>query len=332
MNSESTIFILDPIRNVRPKPFNIVESDEHLFQHEYTRIIGSSVISIAHNAVILNDQIISSDSKNTVLSATYLKSHLRSLSSKILSKTRSPIHVKLAVWIAEAWTHDYFHWVTEGLTKLLLLRFSGITADVLLPPKYKNFTYITESLNYFHLPYKEVPPNQLVKVDYLYLLNYNYDAGNYDYRILNIIKEYLAQKGRQVGKGSRIWISRSFARKRKLLNESSITHVLSKYKFRIVHLEALTFAEQVKLFESSKLVAGLHGGGLTNMLFMPPDSKILEIRHKLDSHSNCYFSLASNLNHKYYYLLADSQGQDSHNDDCSLDPASLDRQLSKMCL
>lgn len=332
MYSKSPVFILDPIRSVRPKPVNIVESDDHLFQHEYTRTIGSSVISIVHNTVILNDQIISSDSKNTISSSNYLKSHLRSLSSTILSKTRSPINIKLAVWIAEAWTHDYFHWVTEGLTKLLLLRYSGITADVLLPSKYKNFAYITESLNYFNLPFKQVPSNQLVKVDFLYRLHYNYDAGNYDYRILNILKEYLAQKGLQAREESRIWVSRSFARKRKLLNESNIAPVLSKYKFRIVHLETLTFAEQVKLFESSKFVAGMHGGGLTNILFMPKDGKILEIRHKSDSHSNCYFSLASNLNHKYYYLLADSQGKDPHNDDCSLDPASLDLQLSKICL
>ena len=48
----------------------------------------------------------------------------------------------------------------------------------------------------------------------------------------------------------------------------------------------------------------MHGAGLTHMLWMKEKGKILEIRAR-DSKENCYFCLASDLNHDYYYSFAD---------------------------
>ena len=64
------------------------------------------------------------------------------------------------------------------------------------------------------------------------------------------------------------------------------------------------------------VLVGLHGAGLTNMLFMPAKSSIIEIRNNGDSHNNCYFSMASELNHAYYYLLG--QGESLQTDDVNI--------------
>ena len=60
------------------------------------------------------------------------------------------------------------------------------------------------------------------------------------------------------------------------------------------------------MFSQCSLLISIHGNALTNMLWMPEGSTVLEIRRSGDSHNNCYFSLASALGHKYYYVLAPS--------------------------
>lgn len=42
------------------------------------------------------------------------------------------------------------------------------------------------------------------------------------------------------------------------------------------------------------------------MLFMEADTAVLEFRHQGDTHNNCYFSLASALNIKYFYQTCQS--------------------------
>ena len=102
------------------------------------------------------------------------------------------------------------------------------------------------------------------------------------------------------------------------------------FGFEICYLEHLDFAKQVDLCRAAEIIGGLHGAGLTNMLFMPGGGTVLEIRKTADTHSNCYFSMASALNHRYYYALADAVGDDVHVSDFYVRPARLQEVLSEM--
>jgi len=107
--------------------------------------------------------------------------------------------------------------------------------------------------------------------------------------------------------GRRIYISRRHAAKRRLLNEADLRPLLDLHGFEVVCMEDLTFAEQVRLSANCTVIAGLHGAGLTHMLWMPPGGRVIEIRAKGDSHNNCYYGLASDLGHKYFYVLSQKQ-------------------------
>lgn len=71
--------------------------------------------------------------------------------------------------------------------------------------------------------------------------------------------------------------------------------------FQVVHLEKMTFKEQLILFGSSNFVVGFTGTGLLNTIFCPPKSKVIEIQH-------CYFSESFykhaylQKNHDWYHL------------------------------
>ena len=77
--------------------------------------------------------------------------------------------------------------------------------------------------------------------------------------------------------------------------------VLRAFNFRIVRTEDYSFAEQVRLAAGARYLVSNHGAGLTNILFMRPGSSVLELRHATDCINNCYFTLASALNLKYFY-------------------------------
>jgi len=75
----------------------------------------------------------------------------------------------------------------------------------------------------------------------------------------------------------RVFISRANARRRKLTNEKEVTDYIEALGFEIVQAEKLNFSQQVELFSGCSIILAQHGAGLTNILFAPSHSKVLEI-------------------------------------------------------
>ena len=69
-------------------------------------------------------------------------------------------------------------------------------------------------------------------------------------------------------------------------------------------MEDWSYEEQISYTSRASVLLSLHGAGLTHMLFMPKGSKVIEIRLDGDSLNNCYFSMASGLDHDYFYIYS----------------------------
>ena len=100
----------------------------------------------------------------------------------------------------------------------------------------------------------------------------------------------------------KLYISRRKAKFRKVLNEGDVENILRKFDFETVVLEDISFLEQIRLFSETSVLLGVHGAGLTNMIFMRENSKAIELRSEGDKNNNCYFSLASAMTLDYYYI------------------------------
>ena len=85
-------------------------------------------------------------------------------------------------------------------------------------------------------------------------------------------------------------------------NYIEIKNFLIDRGFEIVNLEDLSSADKIKLMSETKILAGLHGSGLTNVLFMNKDTYLLDIRDPQDNIKNAFFSLASEVEVNYYYF------------------------------
>lgn len=130
----------------------------------------------------------------------------------------------------------------------------------------------------------------------------------------------------------KIYISRQRARQRRFVNEDELIPIIRHHGFEIVFAEDLTFSEQAKLFGQATCILGVHGAGLTNMIFAKPGTKVLEIQL---NDPNCsrthYWMMASILGHKYNCVVGEAIQNPSKNDDpdCHLDPEKITSFLSR---
>lgn len=101
-----------------------------------------------------------------------------------------------------------------------------------------------------------------------------------------------------------IYISRKLADTRHVENYRTLENTISNYNFETYCLENLTFRDQVRLFSEANCILGPHGAGLTNILFAPEGTQVIELMpdNRLNAH---YYLLSKINNHDYDMLLCD---------------------------
>jgi capsular polysaccharide biosynthesis protein len=136
----------------------------------------------------------------------------------------------------------------------------------------------------------------------------------------------------QTNFGWKIFVSRSSAASRRIVNEAEIEPVLAEHDFVLVDPAEMSILDQAALFGRATAVVGPHGAGLTNLLFSPPGTKVVEIfaAPAAQGISN-YRVLASHLGMPYTRLLAAPVATESrygaHHYDMEVDPRLLERVL-----
>jgi len=108
----------------------------------------------------------------------------------------------------------------------------------------------------------------------------------------------------------RIYISRSKAKTRRVLNEPKLLPLLAKYNFEIIRAEELSYQQQVELFYNTEAVIAPHGAGLTNLLFSE-SCKVLEF-HPANMVKTHYFLLSKGLGFDYASIIG-SVGDEREN-------------------
>jgi capsular polysaccharide biosynthesis protein len=102
--------------------------------------------------------------------------------------------------------------------------------------------------------------------------------------------------------GRRLYISRARAGYRRVLNEAEVVELLRRHKFEVSEMEGLSVPEQAAAMASCEAVVAPHGGGLSNIVFCSPGTKIVEI-FSPELVATYFWKLSNQLNLDYYYLL-----------------------------
>jgi hypothetical protein len=179
--------------------------------------------------------------------------------------------------------------------------------DLLLPSRFETLPYVVPSLRPFRLgEIGYLRRGEALSCSRIVIPTHTAPTGNYNESVINglrsLLTSYYGERA-TLPPQERIYISRSAAARRRIVNEDSVRNVMKDYGFQVVCLEEHPLDEQIAMMSRARFVVSNHGAGLTNILFMPAGGHVLELRREGDAHNNCFFSLASALGLGYFYQV-----------------------------
>ena len=326
--------VLNSYFSLRKNPKNLKNKDLYLFSNEIKKKIPTSYILKTKNRYIYNLSILNKKGNNIYIDYTLMvKQSVKNKIKKYLNKAdvnklNESELVDKASWITDEKSNRFFHWFTDTLMRFILISRDKEASPILIHEDLLSNSYIKESIEILKIKHKTYKRNQLLNVNNLEITSHVADSGNYHTEAINEIRNQFTKNLFTKNPSKRLWITRINSDYRRIENQEALLPILKKYKFEIIKPEEKNLVKNIKLFNSARVIGGLHGAGLTNMLFMQENTSIIEVRREEDSHNNCYFSLASDLNINYFYVNADSNTLDFFNSDCKLDPEKLESLLS----
>jgi len=330
---------------IRTKPSTLRLADEHLFQAEFEKNLPHTSPAIVDGCYVLpNSKLF----KGLLINAQQfninpgfkglLKSYLRSILS--LLQVRKATRLTKALYVTSSTSHNFFHWFLDVLQILEFVdercgQISDLDIKIVLPNSHNN-SFVYNSLGAFNFDFYRQNKGEIIIFDELILLPNIAPTGNYRKDLVlelrDRLREYWVKKNYFDVNKKRIYITRKNSAVRRIINEDEIFPLLKKHGFSIVDFDLLDFEEQLSCVLGCEILISLHGAGLTHMLWMRENSKVLEIRARDDCHNNCYFTLASDLGHDYSYALADKTDPQkiTQVSDFIIDPDHLMSQILKM--
>jgi capsular polysaccharide biosynthesis protein len=213
--------------------------------------------------------------------------------------------IREAAWITNQFSANYFHWINDVLPKLVLLEKEGIKCPVLLNSNLAGQQYVQETLSKMGWDYLPISLDTYCKIERLYVPGMTAGEGSQHPCYFSTVCERLGPENRVPRK--KIFISRKDSPYRNVIPSAEFEKLLQANGFEIVLTDGMSLTQQIALFSQCSHLIAVHGAGLTNMAFMPPGSKVLEIRRSDDRLNYCYFKMANVLQHKYYYFLAQAE-------------------------
>ena len=231
---------------------------------------------------------------------------------------------------------NYYHWLIDTLPRLLLLRQTHpdivLALPQPLPPKVLP-EYISSSAavlgfsKYLLLNAKQVLHSGCIILPELTAPSLTQNP--------ELVRQVRAELVKSLTPGPvqatrRVFIARARGGVRSLVNEQAVDALLKEFGFEKIYGETLSFLEQVRLMRETAVLIGVHGAGMTNMLFLQEGMKVVEFLN--DEHGDlCYFRLASCLGLPYFLVpCKGSNAALANQSDMLVDTAVLRQVMSSM--
>jgi len=239
------------------------------------------------------------------------------------------LHGRSLLLDARTHSQNYFHWLIEAMPRIAFAQNVGwALADfdhVLVSNPKRPFhqeTLALAGINPAKVVDTAIHPH--VECDILVAVS-DLRMFAYDASIVALKKLFAAQLEKcNKGERAKIFVSRSDANHRLLLNEEEVFSELRPLGFERVMLGALSITEQAALFAQAKIVVSLHGAALANLVFCQRGTTIVEIHHP-NYTLGLYWQMAERLGLRYSAVLGTSTGgiADPRHADLTMDAEAL---------
>jgi len=205
----------------------------------------------------------------------------------------------------------YFHWMVDVLPRIELLRLSGrglAEIDWFLVNSCQH-QFQRESLRILGIPEEKVlesdhlPHIQATELIVPSFAGYLGWPPGWAMDFLR--REFLKGIIPSSSYPKRIYISRSKARYRRVLNEEDVVEVLEQFGFVSILPESMSLAEQIAHFYHAEVIVAAHGSGLTNTIFCRQGTKVIEL---VSPHyiSHYYWGSSQYLQLEHYFLAGEA--------------------------
>jgi capsular polysaccharide biosynthesis protein len=179
--------------------------------------------------------------------------------------------------IASNWGdgRNYFHWVTDNLTRLWLRERLPEATRVLIPQTTSG--YVRESLGMLGIDdICEMHMEPCLQPERFYFCSPLAMTGVWNPLGFDWLRDRLGPYFRPAGSGRPIFLTRR-ARTRVPDALARIESIFSAGGFDIVDCGKLGFREQIEMASGAPAIAGIHGAAMTNVMWSRPATPVLEI-------------------------------------------------------
>lgn len=214
--------------------------------------------------------------------------------------------------------NSYYHWMLDVLSRLeVVIEELPVETKFLVPSSANKVQLdVLQAYDIFLDRMIFISNHEIVQCDDLWWNPPVMNAGFH----LPLISQALSNRLRRrlfSNEGPRkIYISRSDAFHRKVLNETDLIHELEARGFLVLKCGSMGLVEQANAFMNAEMIIAPHGAGLTNLIFASGKCRVLEfLSAKTPKGGVCYWSLCLALGIDYSYLL----GKDAASESCEPD-------------
>jgi capsular polysaccharide biosynthesis protein len=203
----------------------------------------------------------------------------------------------------------YYHWLFQLLPRFELLKRSGIdlnSIDYFLVNGNKA-PFQQESLDALGIDRHKIIESSKVhylRAGTLLVPSVPLAAGCYPPWMREFLRSTFLQDADSEIRGAtrRLYISRGSAGYRRVLNETDVVRLLDRYGFKEAKFEAMSVRQQASAMASCEVIVAPHGGGLSNLVFCRPGTKVIEI-FSPELVAGYFWKISAQLGLDYYYLL-----------------------------
>jgi hypothetical protein len=302
-------------------PLNLSEKEQHLFlskksyKNKLLKIKNLKNVFISHWGLLIHRLFLPLKSAENLIGmydSTFYKDHWSMAFEQYLvskfGKSLSSQHFSDGEFftIHTPW-FGYFSWLTTYLPRLIVIHQKYPNATLLVPEEWTSISYVKDSLELF--------PNlrmQIVKSDHhMFVKNFIFaqvrpwTSQFYPDHLESVRNLFSTDnlKITDVTPIKRIYVSRKKANRRKIINEEVIELLLHEYGFQSICFEDYSINEQVIFMKNAEILISMHGAGLTNTMFMNPNSILFELTPSVEYQKQFRFPfwrIASLLKIDYY--------------------------------
>ncbi|MDJ0515226.1 MAG: WcbI family polysaccharide biosynthesis putative acetyltransferase [Trichodesmium sp. MO_231.B1] len=196
-------------------------------------------------------------------------------------------------------TPNYCHWMFDTLPRIELMRLAGIdinTIDKFVMHMFQAPFHL-QTLNLLGIPKEKVIDTKnhphIIAENLIVPSVFMHPANAASGWVIEFLRKLvLGNKPVKTHRNKRIYISRTGASKRRIINIEEVENLLDNYGFQTVKMDSMSVVEQAILLSEAEAVVGTHGAGLTNIVFCSPGTKVVEIFSPLYG-TNAYFVISN---------------------------------------